>query len=309
MTVPYYLNIAPNYDLTLEPRYMSKRGIQMRSEFRYLHAGAAKARSVSSICRATTRPAARADTSTSTTNRCSATTGGFSPASRRYRTTRISRISAAASASTSQTHLNRFVDLGYFAPYWSVLDAGAGLSDHRHAAHRGAAALRALAADGVQRPLARPALAFDSEHRARELRSQRRRHGLAARFHARGQHAVRALGHVSDAGRRAGARPTTGSTTQARAPDDARDPRPADREPRHGHALRARDAAKRKAGCRPSSRGCSTCTCRSRTRATCRFSTRSCPTSTSFSCSESTSSSVPTGSRTRTSSASASRRG
>jgi LPS-assembly protein len=34
--VPYYLNLAENYDLTLSPRYMSQRGTQLKSEFRYL---------------------------------------------------------------------------------------------------------------------------------------------------------------------------------------------------------------------------------------------------------------------------------
>lgn len=34
--LPYYLNLAPNYDLTLTPRYMSKRGAQLKSQFRYL---------------------------------------------------------------------------------------------------------------------------------------------------------------------------------------------------------------------------------------------------------------------------------
>jgi LPS-assembly protein len=36
MTVPYYWNIAPNYDLTIKPRYMSKRGGMIGGEFRYL---------------------------------------------------------------------------------------------------------------------------------------------------------------------------------------------------------------------------------------------------------------------------------
>ena len=36
ISVPYYLNLAPNYDITLEPRLMSKRGIQLKTEFRYL---------------------------------------------------------------------------------------------------------------------------------------------------------------------------------------------------------------------------------------------------------------------------------
>ncbi len=34
---PIYLNLAPNYDATLEPRYMSDRGFQMGAEFRYLY--------------------------------------------------------------------------------------------------------------------------------------------------------------------------------------------------------------------------------------------------------------------------------
>jgi LPS-assembly protein len=36
LAVPYYLNLAPNYDLTVTPRYMTKRGLQMIEQFRYL---------------------------------------------------------------------------------------------------------------------------------------------------------------------------------------------------------------------------------------------------------------------------------
>jgi LPS-assembly protein len=36
LAVPYYLNLAPNYDLTLTPRYMEKRGLQVIEQFRYL---------------------------------------------------------------------------------------------------------------------------------------------------------------------------------------------------------------------------------------------------------------------------------
>src|SRR5690606_14208125 len=35
-SAPYYFNLAPNYDLTVTPRYMAKRGLQMGAEFRYL---------------------------------------------------------------------------------------------------------------------------------------------------------------------------------------------------------------------------------------------------------------------------------
>ncbi|MDP2634294.1 MULTISPECIES: LPS assembly protein LptD [unclassified Pseudoalteromonas] len=33
---PYYWNIAPNFDATITPRYMSKKGVQLINEFRYL---------------------------------------------------------------------------------------------------------------------------------------------------------------------------------------------------------------------------------------------------------------------------------
>ena len=36
VTQPYYFNIAPNYDATFSPRYMSRRGTQLGGEFRYL---------------------------------------------------------------------------------------------------------------------------------------------------------------------------------------------------------------------------------------------------------------------------------
>lgn len=35
-TQPYYLNLAPNYDLTLYPTLMTKRGVDLGGEFRYL---------------------------------------------------------------------------------------------------------------------------------------------------------------------------------------------------------------------------------------------------------------------------------
>ncbi len=34
--VPYYLNIAPEHDATIMPVYMSKRGVQLKGEYRYL---------------------------------------------------------------------------------------------------------------------------------------------------------------------------------------------------------------------------------------------------------------------------------
>ena len=36
LTVPYYWNIAPNYDATIAPRVITRRGAQLNTEFRYL---------------------------------------------------------------------------------------------------------------------------------------------------------------------------------------------------------------------------------------------------------------------------------
>jgi len=35
-SIPYYLNLAPNYDATITPRIMTKRGFQLGGQFRYL---------------------------------------------------------------------------------------------------------------------------------------------------------------------------------------------------------------------------------------------------------------------------------
>ena len=37
IVMPYYLNLAPNYDATLHPRWLSKRGFQLGVDFRDLH--------------------------------------------------------------------------------------------------------------------------------------------------------------------------------------------------------------------------------------------------------------------------------
>jgi LPS-assembly protein len=39
LTVPYYFNLAPNRDLTLYPRMLSSRGVQLGGDFRYIGDG------------------------------------------------------------------------------------------------------------------------------------------------------------------------------------------------------------------------------------------------------------------------------
>ena len=36
LSLPYYFNLAPNYDLTLTPGFLARRGLSMQAEFRYL---------------------------------------------------------------------------------------------------------------------------------------------------------------------------------------------------------------------------------------------------------------------------------
>ncbi|MDR2244727.1 MAG: LPS-assembly protein LptD, partial [Burkholderiales bacterium] len=36
LTMPYYFNLAPNYDATIAPRLLTRRGLQLNSQFRYL---------------------------------------------------------------------------------------------------------------------------------------------------------------------------------------------------------------------------------------------------------------------------------
>ncbi|MEE9338133.1 MAG: LPS assembly protein LptD, partial [Methylococcaceae bacterium] len=49
VTIPYYWNIAPNYDLTIWPRYMTKRGAMLGGEFRYQNKITEQIRTVGSV--------------------------------------------------------------------------------------------------------------------------------------------------------------------------------------------------------------------------------------------------------------------
>jgi LPS-assembly protein len=121
LTVPYYLNLAPNYDLTLEPRYMSKRGTQVASDFRYL------------------LPNSRGefgfeylpdDDETDTTRRYVNLQHEslFGSRDQLQVLAGVEEVSDAAYfedlgsslSVTSQTHLNRFLDLTFYAPSWSL---------------------------------------------------------------------------------------------------------------------------------------------------------------------------------------------
>jgi LPS-assembly protein len=122
LTVPYYLNLAPNYDLTLDPRYMSKRGMQIGSDFRYLLRNSRGEFGFEYL---------PDDEETNTERRYT----NFRHESLFGLRDQIEVLSGFEEVSddtyfedlgtslavTSQTHLNRFVDLTFFAPNCSVL--------------------------------------------------------------------------------------------------------------------------------------------------------------------------------------------
>jgi len=120
IAVPYYFNLAPNYDLVLEPRYLSKRGVQLSNEFRYL-----LARSAGQLDFEYLPDDSEANRTRTYVNFQHGTYFGESW----ELTTGIEEVSDDAYfddlgnslSVTSQTHLNRFVDLNYYAPSWSLL--------------------------------------------------------------------------------------------------------------------------------------------------------------------------------------------
>ena len=79
-TVPYYLNLAPNYDATLTPRVMTKRGFQLGAQFRYLVSRMRRAASTPRTCRTIASPAPTATRCRGSTTRISQRCCRASPA-------------------------------------------------------------------------------------------------------------------------------------------------------------------------------------------------------------------------------------
>jgi LPS-assembly protein len=120
ISVPYYLNLAPNYDLTLEPRYMSKRGTQLISDFRYLLPQSGGQLRYEVLPDDTELNRARGYLNlqhhTEIRNTWQILSGIENVSDDFY----FEDLSGGIGV-TSQTHLNRYVDIGYYARSWSVL--------------------------------------------------------------------------------------------------------------------------------------------------------------------------------------------
>jgi len=122
LAIPYYFNLAPNYDLTIGPRYMSKRGLQVRSDFRYLLPNSEGQFGFEYL---------PDDDETGDTRRYVDLNheSMWGERDQWVIVTGIEEVSdetyfddlGSGLGVTSQTHLNRFLDLGFFAPYWSMV--------------------------------------------------------------------------------------------------------------------------------------------------------------------------------------------
>jgi LPS-assembly protein len=120
LSVPYYFNIAPNMDDTVQPRYMSKRGLQVRNELRYLLPD-----SIGQLHFEYLPDDKEVDETRQYVNfRHNTHFGddwrivvGIEDVSDETYFEDLGTSLAAA----SQTNLNRFVDLTYYAPDWSLL--------------------------------------------------------------------------------------------------------------------------------------------------------------------------------------------
>jgi LPS-assembly protein len=118
--IPYYLNLAPNYDATFTPHYMSQRGLQLISEARYLGDGD---RGLVDLEYLPNDEATDDDRYLFGLQHQSllwagwrATLNGKTVSDTHYFEDLYGSLSA-----TSQTHLRHQMDLEYFSNYWAVL--------------------------------------------------------------------------------------------------------------------------------------------------------------------------------------------
>ena len=120
LEVPYYFNLAPNYDLTLTPGYLSARGVQLAGEFRYLTAsshGQIEENFLPNDTIDAQRPRLRA---LHRHHRSDARDCASIPTSPASATAATSRTSAVGTDQTSVTFLERRADLLYYDDAWRV---------------------------------------------------------------------------------------------------------------------------------------------------------------------------------------------
>ncbi|MBN1238333.1 MAG: LPS assembly protein LptD [Gammaproteobacteria bacterium] len=119
LSIPYYLNLRPNMDMTVEPRYLSKRGVQLNTEFRYLLPGTDGTLNFSWLPdddeAGTTRRYVNLQHETAFADGWSVVTGIEQVSDEAYFEDLGNSLSV-----TSQIYLDRYVDVQYAAPYWML---------------------------------------------------------------------------------------------------------------------------------------------------------------------------------------------
>ncbi|RMF95639.1 MAG: LPS-assembly protein LptD [Gammaproteobacteria bacterium] len=128
LSIPWYWNIAPNYDATLKPRLMTRRGLQMGAEFRYLLSGGHEGRLNGEYLADDDQ--AHRDRSLLAITHQSALPRGWRA---RLNVTSVSDDEyledfGSGFASTSLTHLPRRLDLEFFNGAW---DAALRIEDYQ----------------------------------------------------------------------------------------------------------------------------------------------------------------------------------
>ncbi len=117
--MPYYLNLAPNYDLTLEPRYMSERGLQLNGDLRYLMPRSAGQLGFEFLPddrqHERVRRYVNLEHETIVGRNWQLLAGIAEVSDDGY----FEDLGDSLSI-TSQTHLNRYFDLGFYADNWSL---------------------------------------------------------------------------------------------------------------------------------------------------------------------------------------------
>lgn len=119
ISVPYYLNLKPNVDMTLEPHYLSKRGLEVDTQVRYLFPRSAGEFDMSYLphdhVTKTERRYLNLQHRTEFGRNWAVVAGIQQVSDDAYFEDLGSSLSV-----TSQLYLDRYLDLTYSAPFWSV---------------------------------------------------------------------------------------------------------------------------------------------------------------------------------------------
>ena len=138
LEIPYYFNIAPNYDLTFTPGYLSARGVQLAEDFRFL---TSNSHGFFDATFSAERQTARFGPQLPALYRCHRP---FAPVCASMRTWRpsataiISSIFPWARTRPASPISSGGLDLLYDDDYWQIRTQLQKLPDHRHLGTRGA---------------------------------------------------------------------------------------------------------------------------------------------------------------------------